>query len=530
MIGHGNFPMSDLEITSWNIHGIFNRLGGFRYCKTRSPHFWDIIGNAKIFSLLETWHLASEIDKIQIAGYKCYNVCRKKKGNRGRNSGGIAVYICNTIVPGVTKISSTGSENLLIKLNRTFFGLERDVAITFSYCVPAYSSYQLREQLDIFGDLEYKLSCVGAEVDKLCFGDYNARTHTKPDYILCEDNTDIPVPRDIYEADTVGTIHRCNLDKYGDNLLQLCKTVPLRICNGRKLGDIMGNFTCFTTTGQSCVDYCMASPRLYDQVKTLSVGSPVLTLSDHCPVTAMLQVKISTTLDTSDYDFITKLPKLPWNNDISYRFENTLQTPEFSGRFYSYVNQNFGNDQLGIDEATNELSQLLIEGALRSNQSMELNNLSVPTLKTCSKGKKKKRKHHPKWHDLSCADAHRSVMLTSKLLKANPKNAYLKGKLVTETKTYNKLVKSKQKQFVDSMFTQLETISKNDPKGYMDLVKSLRDGNLTEKSQMIHLVFALKHGLLIFRNYCLKMLALRKTVTTGRLLKLIWIAFNLKWI
>ena len=27
------------------------------------------------------------------------------------------------------------------------------------------------------------------------------------------------------------------------------------------------------------------------------------------------------------------------------------------------------------------------------------------------------------------------------------------------------------------MFTQLETISKNDPKGYMDLVKSLRDGN-----------------------------------------------------
>ena len=361
MIGHGNFRMSDLEITSWNIHGFFSRLGGFRYSKTRSPHFWDMIGSAKIFCLLETHHLASEIDQIQIAGYKCYNVCRKKKSNKGRNSGGIAVYICNTILPGVSKIPSSGSENLLIKLNKAYFGLDRDVAITFSYCVPEYSSYQLREQLDIFGDLEYKLGCVGAEVDKLCFGDYNARTQTKPDYILCEDNTDIPVPRDIYEADTVGTIPRCNLDtvtnKYGDHLLQLCKTVPLRICNGRKLGDIMGNFTCFTTTGQSCVDYCMASPRLYDQVKTLSVGSPVLTLSDHCPVTAMLQVKISTTLDTSDYDFITKLPKLPWNNDISYRFENTLQTPEFSGRFYSYVNQNFGNDQLGIDEATNELSQ-----------------------------------------------------------------------------------------------------------------------------------------------------------------------------
>ena len=34
------------------------------------------------------------------------------------------------------KIPSSGSENVLIKLNRTFFGLDRDVVTTFSYCVP----------------------------------------------------------------------------------------------------------------------------------------------------------------------------------------------------------------------------------------------------------------------------------------------------------------------------------------------------------------------------------------------------------
>ena len=336
-------------------------------------------------------------------------------------------------------------------------------------------------QLDIFGDLECKLSCVGAEVDKLCFGDYNARTHKKPDYIPCEDNTDIPIPRDIYEADTVGTIPRCNLDtatnKYGDNLLSLCKAVPLRICNGRKLGDILGSFTCFTGNGQSCVDYCLASPRLYNSVKTLSVGDPVLTLSDHCPLTAVVAVNVNTLFDYSDYEFITKPPKLPWNNEISYRFENILQTPEFSSRLNFYLDQNFSSDQTSIDQATDNLSSLLIEGALRSDYSVRYNNLTEPTLKKCSKGKKKKRKSHPKWHDMSCADAHRSVMLTSKLLKVNPKNAYLKGKLVTETKIYNKLVKSKQKQFVDSMFDQLDSIKNNDPKGYMDLVKSLRDGN-----------------------------------------------------
>ena len=68
-------------------------------------------------------------------------------------------------------------------------------------------------------------------------------------------------------------------------------------------------------------------------------------------------------------------------------------------------------------------------------------------------------------------------MLTSKLLKVNPKNAYLKGKMITETKNYNRLIKSKQKHFVDSMFDQLDAINKSDPKGYKDLVKSLRDGN-----------------------------------------------------
>ena len=266
MVFNDNFRMSDLKIMSWNIHGLFNRIGGSRYCKTESPYFWEMIGDAKIFGLIESWHLSTEIDQIQIAGYKCFNACRKKKGNMGRNSGGIAVYICNTILPGVSKIPSSGSENILIKLDKTFFGLNRDVAITFSYCVPENSSYQLREQLDVFGDLEYKLSCVGPEIDKLCFGDYNARTHTKPDYILSEDNTDIPIPRDIYEADTVGTVPRGNLDtvtnKYGDNLLSLCKSVPLRICNGRKLGDILGNFTCFTSNGQSFVDLSCISQNI----------------------------------------------------------------------------------------------------------------------------------------------------------------------------------------------------------------------------------------------------------------------------
>ena len=110
-------------------------------------------------------------------------------------------------------------------------------------------------------------------------------------------------------------------NKYGDNLLQLCKAVPLRICNGRKLGDILGNFTCFTANGNSCVDYYLASPNLYRSVRTLSIGDPVLTLSDHCPLEVTIKVNVNALVDYTDYDFITKPPKLPWNIDISVKFD-----------------------------------------------------------------------------------------------------------------------------------------------------------------------------------------------------------------
>ena len=204
-----NLYITDLSIVSWNIHGLFSQRSGFRYCKLKSPFFKDAIGHAKVFGLLETHHIASEIDQIQLEGYKCFNVCRKKK-KLGRNSGGIAVYVHNSILKGVQKIPTPGSENLLIKLKQDFFGLSRDVAVCFSYCVPEYSSFQLREQLDIFGDLELKLSGVGHNVDKLCFGDYNARTGNRLDYLESEDNTDIPIPLDIYETDVMFDLPRQN--------------------------------------------------------------------------------------------------------------------------------------------------------------------------------------------------------------------------------------------------------------------------------------------------------------------------------
>ena len=49
--------------------------------------------------------------------------------------------------------------------------------------------------------------------------------------------------------------------------------------------------------------------------------------------------------------------------------------------------------------------------------------------------------------------------------------------MFSETKIYHRLVKNRQKKFVDQMFIELDSIHSNNPKGYWDLIKSMRDGD-----------------------------------------------------
>ena len=101
-------------------------------------------------------------------------------------------------------------------------------------------------------------------------GDLNARTAVERD---CVEN-------DKYRArssqDKV-------LDAKGKELLDLCKSNELCIINGRKTGDIIGNFTSFQPTGNSVIDYGIVSQSLFDSVCSFKVGNFQPWLSDHCP-------------------------------------------------------------------------------------------------------------------------------------------------------------------------------------------------------------------------------------------------------
>ena len=204
-------------------------------------------------------------------------------------------------------------------------------------------------------------------------------------------------------------------------------------------------------------------------------------MSDHCPIRAVLKVKISLQSSTiKDNSFVDNPSILSWNKDISYRFENVLQSEEILKHFNKFLCKDIGNSQDEIDKSTKELTNILIAGAIQADQAPKFNR--KVDKKAGSRRKSEKRGAHPKWHDISCAEAHSKVIATARLLKGSPKNSILISKLKTETKQYNKLVKSKHKQFIDNMFDDLDTMQHNNPRGYMQLIRSMREGNVDKKT------------------------------------------------
>ena len=49
-------------------------------------------------------------------------------------------------------------------------------------------------------------------------------------------------------------------------------------------------------------------------------------------------------------------------------------------------------------------------------------------------------------------------------MKKNPTNPFIKSKLLSESKEYNKLRKQKQREFIDSLYLELDQLHKNNPK------------------------------------------------------------------
>ena len=141
MTNNKYYKLSEIKIKSFNVHGIFQNINNFRYNKLVHPYVQNLFEKFKIVGLIETHHEQSQISDLHVQNFKCHSKCRpksKKKGNKP--SGGLAVYIHDSIKPGVSILSRSGSETIWIKLDCDFFNLKRDAYFCFVYAAPGNKS------------------------------------------------------------------------------------------------------------------------------------------------------------------------------------------------------------------------------------------------------------------------------------------------------------------------------------------------------------------------------------------------------
>ena len=166
----------------------------------------------------------------------------------------------------------------------------KDIHVCGTYIPPCNSKYFDPKIVD---QLEQDIIDFSPAGSVILMGDFNSRTGKYSDTVSQEGNN--VISNDQSEA-AFQPAQRNSFDNvinsHGKRLLEICKTLDLRIVNGRANGDTLGRPTFHGENGMSVIDYVIC-----DQYTLLNVNSFVIKqpsyLSDHSAIVAWLNVNNS---------------------------------------------------------------------------------------------------------------------------------------------------------------------------------------------------------------------------------------------
>ena len=122
-------------------------------------------------------------DEIKLSGHEFLSQCRKQKCFR--KSGGIGVFVKDTISEHVSVVDSESDYVLWLKLDKRAFKMNDDIFIGAIYIPPRDSRFYTNDEIDLF-NAEVSEMCISHNY-VLLMGDFNARTYDKFDFIEADD-------------------------------------------------------------------------------------------------------------------------------------------------------------------------------------------------------------------------------------------------------------------------------------------------------------------------------------------------------
>ena len=472
----------DFTISHLNIHGLDNNLG----CKIQDL---EKILISDINILTETWSCTHDKN---IPNFLTLEVPPNKldKKKTGRSSGGTLIYY-KQYLQNQIKVIKIHKNYLWIEIDKTvFYNCSNNLRICALYIPPQESKYYSDE---IFQDLvDDIIDFSPGNEDLMIIGDFNARTNCLPDHLPATNHTndDNTVIHNLGHFIKRYNCDNGNPNKHGRNMINLCRSTNLRILNGRKFGDTVGNLTCFSHNGASCVDYALASQSLFDKISLFYVSeqSP---LSDHCQITAHLPNKKIVNDTQVKYEWIQPNKKYVWNVESPAKFYNVLNSEKIQLKI-GKLRDLFKTD-CSPDLISSELTSIFHSAAnasLKPKPSKHKESKSSP-------GKKK-------WFDSDCRNLKKELNSFSKQKHRDPFNELARIKYRDKLKQYKCLLHLKRQNFWDKQITKLQSSLHND-----NFWNTWKDFDEQIKKESI----AIQDGM-IWENYYKKLYSSDKSANT----------------
>ena len=449
----------NINIVSWNIEGLQKHI--------YSDNVLQFCYDSDIVSCCETWSSTKgEFDNL-LQGYTHFDSVRIKRTRRGRNSGGISVFVKNYLLAqeSVYRIFE-GFENCVILLfDKSIFKTDQDVIMCFVYISPEgspiYNTSEEKDGIKLFEKYLFSIRDLYPNEHLFLAGDFNARIKTFLDFIP-EDNLNFVFGDVEYEDDPFGVPRNTKdgerYNNYGKSFVQLCCTFGIHVLNGRVDGDSLGEYTCTANAGASVVDYMAVSTALFSLVSSFSVLDR--DESVHFPIRCIFKIITSATPDRSGDDSIASGT---CQEHIRYIWKDGLRELFISN--FNNLYQNTSReivDRLAFD--IDQAADLLLNMYYSAAECLKYNG---------NANSHPQKSTQPMWWDAECESCKFDKNKLLRHFRITDSLSDLKAFKSARNK-FKHVCKVKKANFEESQRDQLVRVS-NNPKQFWKLLKSHRN-------------------------------------------------------
>ena len=411
----------------------------------------------------------------------------------GRPSGGLSLLVRKSISKYVS-IAFSDSYHFWCKINKSGFGWDHDLFICFIYIPPSSSTLLRTGQSLSFETLQSECANYERKGWVLLCGDFNARTNDVNDYIENDELDDYLPIDDNYlpdqHLDKRLTKDNSPINANGTAFIEFCKSSGSRIMNGRVDKNNSSNFTCFTNSGNSVVDYALLRQENFSMVDKMSVGE-LCELSDHSPI----EISIKSSFLIKESETQPELPVIPLVNLVTSEENKLIQN--FKKQYYfndasalEILSLAMENHEINtfLKDISNQLDngdsplEEIIE--LLRNKMIDLSEAHLSSRNMFRKTKINNNfelKTNCPWFDAECQESkqllnnkRKKYQAALKLYSNNKNNQLtnLKSAYFQQRRIYKKLIKYKRQSFLEKKKTELWNLKGEAPKVFWKKLKN----------------------------------------------------------